>query len=222
MDSNKLYKTENWGMQIEITDKSQLTEPILNGYISYSLEAYKSRQYKDFDLWEVFVDDFKGWTKDIFDKDSKYAIRDVRDHGVYVNKKPMAPISNELVKVVAEEKPHEWTPQEIQEQLKSSSGNFYSNRYDISKLNLIFSNDERNSEGKQLKIESPQTSPQIPTYRPTTDSCKCNNQTQPQISQRLPVSGSQFVIKTLNPNPKLGPGHTAEKSQTQQKCMTII
>ena len=36
-----MYKVENWGEQINIKDKAELTEPIVNGYILYCLEGYR-------------------------------------------------------------------------------------------------------------------------------------------------------------------------------------
>ncbi|RKF55783.1 hypothetical protein GcC1_201022, partial [Golovinomyces cichoracearum] len=120
-----LYDVENWGKQIDINDEKKLTEPIINGYISWSLTAYKIRGYKDLDLWELFVYHYKAsllseTCEIIFvPMKSLYSI------------KPLVSVAGELAKVTAEESPHQWTNEEIQEQLKRSSETFNSNYYNI-------------------------------------------------------------------------------------------
>ena len=44
-----------------------ITEDITTGYIAWQLSAYKSRCYRDYNLWEAFVEDFEGFEKQIFD-----------------------------------------------------------------------------------------------------------------------------------------------------------
>jgi len=41
------YEIEKWGKPVDIEDIEQLTEPIINGYILWTIETYKMHGYKD-------------------------------------------------------------------------------------------------------------------------------------------------------------------------------
>ena len=85
-----LYEIEKWGKLVDIKDDEQLTEPIINGYILWTIEVYKIHGYKDMGLWEVFREDYEGWTTATFKVANKGVTRTIRDylreHGVFVLK----------------------------------------------------------------------------------------------------------------------------------------
>ncbi|KAI6248318.1 hypothetical protein HI914_03612 [Erysiphe necator] len=60
-------------------------------YILDAITTYQELDFHDEDLWEVFREDFIGWTKEHFDMADRKAIRLLRDHlrenGVWVFKK---------------------------------------------------------------------------------------------------------------------------------------
>ena len=121
--------SQDWDVGLDISNLESHTQPQLNKYIMSCIVAYARRKYRDEALWEAFGEDFRGWTKEIFEKASDKAIRDLRDHlrnnGVFVFKQRFVSISGELTKVLQERNPHKWTPDEIREQI-TSAGTFNS------------------------------------------------------------------------------------------------
>ena len=103
-----------------------ITEGIVTGYIAWQLSVYKSRRYRDFNLWEAFVEDFEGFEKSTFDIADRTWVRDLRNHlranGVFVYKQARLSIATQLCKVLAEDSPHKWTQEEINEQVESDEG----------------------------------------------------------------------------------------------------
>ena len=112
----------NFGKQIDYS--KDLTEGDINGYIVWRIAIWKDSQYRDRELWIAFIDDFEDFKKDTFDIASKDLLRKLRDflraNGVYVHRQARVPMAKELFKVVQEDKPHEWTKEEIEDQINSS------------------------------------------------------------------------------------------------------
>jgi hypothetical protein len=110
----------------KIDSNQPITEGIVTGYIAWQLSVYKSRRYRDFNLWEAFVEDFEGFEKSTFDIADRTWVRDLRNHlranGVFVYKQARLSITTQLCKVLAEDSPHKWTQEEINEQVESDEG----------------------------------------------------------------------------------------------------
>ena len=74
----------------------------------------------DNDLWEEFRESFEGWTLEHLEGAHRLALKELRTylraHGVWVRKQS-GPISfaRTLIEVILDEKPHEWTEEELQE-----------------------------------------------------------------------------------------------------------
>ena len=103
-----------------------ITEDIATGYIAWQLLVYKSQCYRDYNLWEAFVEDFEGFKKQTFNTADRTWVRNLRNHlranGVFVYKQARSSIATELCKVLAEDKPYKWTQEEIDEQVESDEG----------------------------------------------------------------------------------------------------
>ena len=96
--------------QFNINDPDMCTEEGATDYILDAITTYQELDFHDEDLWEVFREDFTGWTKENFDKADRKAIRLLKDHlrenGVWVFKKQAAPIAKALADVLLESKQH--------------------------------------------------------------------------------------------------------------------
>src|SRR5437899_1957597 len=77
-----------WGDPFDPTDNDQLTTDNISGYIACITIIYRSRKYKDDNLWQMFHEDFEGFTTEIFAQAHRQALRDLRAHlynqGVWV------------------------------------------------------------------------------------------------------------------------------------------
>jgi hypothetical protein len=117
------YEIEKWGKPVDIEDIEQLTEPIINGYILWTIETYKMHGYKDKGLWEVFREDYEGWTAEVFKVANNGVTRTIQDylreHGVFVLKQARVIINKELAKAISEDEYHTWTKEEIEYQMST-------------------------------------------------------------------------------------------------------
>lgn len=117
---NSDFQIEKWGHRINIL-KDELTTPVVNSFILWRIYMYNSLRFTDYDLWELFRDDFDGWKKEHFDKAEKEVTTNLRNflrqNGVFVMMKSGALINQELCNVVENPNYHEWTYDEIQQQL---------------------------------------------------------------------------------------------------------
>ena len=113
---------DKWGKDFDITNKEDLTPEVVEGYILHTMMWYKMRKYDDYQLWEYFREDFKGWTTNIFALGSTKTVRDLRDYlreyGVYIVKDGKA-IAENLYDILQEEEYHQWTEQEVKHQLNT-------------------------------------------------------------------------------------------------------
>ncbi|KAI6248445.1 hypothetical protein HI914_03767 [Erysiphe necator] len=118
--------TEYEGGNIYISNGEIPTNSEINAFISWFIKISTSRNYMDENLWENFCDHFDGWTDDKFSLASKQALTDLRDYlrenGVYVYKARGASKAVELAKVISEPLQHNWTLEEIQQQIDRSNG----------------------------------------------------------------------------------------------------
>ena len=116
----------NYGKELDLT-KGLPIESDLNGYISWRIDLYEQIfRYRDYNLWEAYVEDFEGFTETLFQAASKTYVRKLRDflraNGVYVHRQARVSMAKELFKVLQEDEPHEWTKEEIENQINSSDG----------------------------------------------------------------------------------------------------
>ncbi|EPQ65115.1 hypothetical protein BGT96224_A21105 [Blumeria graminis f. sp. tritici 96224] len=118
---------EKWGKSFNPKDPGDLTEKIVNGYILHTKLWYEKGEYKDYELWEVFREDFEGWTAEIFNMGDTKIRRDFRNflvqHGVYIPRDG-GKLFGALFKVVIDENFHEWTEQEVKEYMKNAKDIF--------------------------------------------------------------------------------------------------
>jgi hypothetical protein len=115
---------DRWGDPFDPTDKDQLTTENISGYIACMTVIYQSRRYTDNNLWQMFHEDFEGFTTEIFSKAHRQALRDLRAHlynqGVWVKDVKGSSYAKALQACLQEEDPHIWTEVEIKERDKTT------------------------------------------------------------------------------------------------------
>ena len=122
--SQKVTKGEvtNYVKWLDVTKEPPI-ESDLKGFIAWRIDLYEDSQYRDYDLWEAYVEDFEGFTETLFQLASKDYMPNLRNflcaNGVYVHRQARIPMAKELFKVV-QDKPHKWTKDEIHDQINSS------------------------------------------------------------------------------------------------------
>ena len=110
----------NYGKWLDVTKKPPV-ESDLNGFISWRIDRYEDEKWRNYELWEAFVEDFIDFTETLFQLAGKDYLRKLRSflraNGVYVNRQAGIPMAKELFKVVQEEKQHQWTKEEVEDQI---------------------------------------------------------------------------------------------------------
>ncbi|RKF77620.1 hypothetical protein GcM3_070031, partial [Golovinomyces cichoracearum] len=136
----------NFGKQINLNDGTPTREDV-NGFITWRIAVYQDSNYRDYSLWEAFVEDFEGFTKTTFDIANKDLLRKLRDflrsNGVFVSKQ------------------HEWTDEEIRDQMNGAQD---SNSNIIAHSNSIIpplQNRSQISHPIKTQNDSSETKPQI-------------------------------------------------------------
>src|ERR1700722_9798454 len=118
---------KTYGKDLDMTDVSQITAAQATGHLINFFNNCKEEQWRDKKLWIELREDFDGWNVklwELVDKNIRARFRDhIRDDGVYV-KRDGKSVSKHLQAVLDEEKYHEWTSAEVEEQLEH--GQFYS------------------------------------------------------------------------------------------------
>jgi hypothetical protein len=100
----------------------QLRKEEVEGYIAYTVTAYGKTRQKDRALWNFVKEDFEGWQIQQFQLADRNVLRYIHSylnaHGVFIQK-PLGSISyaHRLTSLLHTEDFHEWSEQEIQEQL---------------------------------------------------------------------------------------------------------
>ncbi|KAI1003013.1 hypothetical protein K3495_g5191 [Podosphaera aphanis] len=154
------WDVEDYGKMIDTGNPKSLKEPVINGFISWSMEEYKRRKFRDNSLWEAIGDDFEGWTREMFEKANKHCLRELRDllreNGVFLQKGRLISIAGELEKVVSEPKPQEWTLEQIREQMQEKFNSRYSRLAYLSSFLPDQSVSVHNFDGPGEKKEFPQ------------------------------------------------------------------
>lgn len=90
--------------------------------MQYRLYVYTIRKQYNYILFDAFIDDFQGWTKEWFDlglKDTKRDLRDyLRQHGVYVTCVARYSITQALAKAITHKEIPEWPKEELEKYKK--------------------------------------------------------------------------------------------------------
>jgi hypothetical protein len=106
-----------WGKPFDPADKNQLIMENISRYIAHMTEIYRSREYRDDYLWQIFYEDFEGFTTEIFTKAYCLAIWDLwtylYNHGVWVKEVKGTSYIKVLQACLEEEEPYVWNKQEI-------------------------------------------------------------------------------------------------------------
>jgi hypothetical protein len=109
-------KVLKWKYGIDVTTA---TDKDILDYMQTKLYDYMSNRVSDDDLWELFQDDFKDFTTDMFTRNQRETQRlqtCLRCGGVFVasNTKSIT-IAQKLIDVVNEEEQHKWTETNMKE-----------------------------------------------------------------------------------------------------------
>jgi hypothetical protein len=65
---------KQWGKPFDPADENQLTTENISGYIAHMTKIYQSCKYRDNYLWQIFHEDFEGFTTEIFTKAHRLAV----------------------------------------------------------------------------------------------------------------------------------------------------
>ena len=119
---------ETYNKDLDLTGDITLTHAMINGHIICNHERFIRYKWRDRKLHTEFKEEFGNWNEVMWkaaDRDLRKGLRDyLRKYGVYVAK-DNAPMGNNLVKCAQLESAHEWTQQEVDDQIRVE-GEFYS------------------------------------------------------------------------------------------------
>ncbi|CCU78396.1 (conserved with many other fungi) [Blumeria hordei DH14] len=103
-------------------------EIYVNTHAEYAMRYWETFNIKDFELWEKFGERFDEWTEEIFKHMNDNLLENFRDflrsRGVWVKKQRGFSRAKALCNLLQEEKPTEWSNEEIN--LMMTAGNFNS------------------------------------------------------------------------------------------------
>jgi hypothetical protein len=112
---------ETW--DISIIDLENAEQQDLNGFLLHRMAHYKDSEYTDTMLWQCMKEDFVGWTKETWAPTKKDIVWDfrnfLRENGVFVPMDGGVIGDNIQEQVLNAKEEHEWTPQEIEHQLRT-------------------------------------------------------------------------------------------------------
>ena len=81
-------------------------------FIKQTITYYKEMQWKDYDLWEGFLDDYCSFTFETFQNcdinTTKNIHKHLRQNGVYVRKSHSMEVAKILFELLQENKPAKW------------------------------------------------------------------------------------------------------------------
>lgn len=156
----ELVNTKTW----HSINLDRCQESDVNGYILYNIAFYDIRGYHDTELWEVFKEDFDGWTIEIWDKANTKIRRDFRNflrhNGVFVNKNGKS-IAIAIQEVLDDKQEPKWTEKDIEAQLKISKKfcSRWNPNYQRETLDLAYNENVTPQDSKsQISKERDQTS----------------------------------------------------------------
>jgi hypothetical protein len=111
--ASQLYQPE-WRDRSIIASKP--TEEIA-AFIKWTITYYKEKHWKDYDLWEGFLDDYCSFTLETFWNYDINTIKDIREHlrqnGVYVQKSRGIEVAKILFKLLQENEPAKWPANDL-------------------------------------------------------------------------------------------------------------
>ena len=102
-------------------------------YLKFKLWQYGESNYnmQDIDLWEQYREDFHGWTEKYFKDANNHTTRNLRTtlrtYGVWVGRNQGRTLPEALYDVLQEEKPTQWSQEEIEDHI-NSNGEFKSRK----------------------------------------------------------------------------------------------
>ena len=111
--ASQLYQPE-WRDRLIIAGK-----PIeeIAAFIKWTITYYKEKEWKDYDLWEGFLDDYCSFTLKTFWNCDINTIKDIREHlrqnGVYVRKSCGMEVAKILFKLLQENEPAKWPANDL-------------------------------------------------------------------------------------------------------------
>ena len=189
---------KRWGSGILLGHDSTTVEDI-SEYVRYKTVEYRTTDLKDNDLWEVFQEDFTGFTTEIFKScipaDIRNLRRLLRKNGVWVIKDRHVLVAQSLFNTLQEEEPTAWTTEAITTHL-ADDGGFNSVKLepivqDI--LSPITTPDKKNpsqilspTHGASLQSRAPTPFLQMPPRRPS--STKAPTPIPPPVASPIPLT----------------------------------
>ena len=124
-------KIDKWGRGIEATEA---TESDVLDYIRTKVYQYTLDQTHDFNLWDLFQDDFKTFTLTVLGLINRRELQKLRAclrrGGVFVaqNTKNLT-IPQTFVNAITEDEQHEWTESDVQEVISDLEGGVVTSRF---------------------------------------------------------------------------------------------
>ena len=86
-------------------------------FIKWTFTYYKEKQWKDYDLWEGFLDDYCSFTLEIFQNCDINTIKGIREYlrrnGVYVQKSRGTEVAKILLEFLQENEPAKWPANDL-------------------------------------------------------------------------------------------------------------
>jgi outer membrane biosynthesis protein TonB len=111
--ASQLYQPE-WRDRSSIARKPM--EEIA-AFIKWTITYYKEMQWKDYDLWEGFLDDYCSFTLETFRNCDINTIKNIREHlrqnGVYVRKSRGIEVAKILLELLQENEPAKWPANDL-------------------------------------------------------------------------------------------------------------
>jgi hypothetical protein len=209
------YNKDTWGEPTDITDEN-LDRDTVNGAIMYMVDYYEYRECDDYMLWEYLKEDFEDWTMETFLLAHPQLLRDFRDflreNGCWAPKNGKSVAAN-LVEVIQGDKMHEWTAEEIADQIRI--GKKFNSRWNPA-------NAPKESEQRQTTILQ-DIIERIPT---STPEISLRSPTPPQQTHTLPREEQVQTPRQLSvePPPRQQQHHdqNATTWQNQSKLLTDL
>ena len=117
---------DNWPNGFDPTTSD---DPERLAYLKHKIYTYNLGDFQDGNLWDLYRQDFSGWTVDLFNQinQAQRALLRItlRKYGVCVNKDHL--LSRALFDTLQENEPTEWTLQDIDAEVKKNGDFFRSN-----------------------------------------------------------------------------------------------
>jgi hypothetical protein len=117
----------HWGKMFDPDEPTHHDSHIINGWIAMRTICYRNRpQYKGEDLWQLFHEDFEGFTFDIFKLAHRSAVKELRCYmvlnGVWVDgPRGATSYAKTLQQCLDESTPTKWTDDMLKEKQKLMS-----------------------------------------------------------------------------------------------------